>query len=200
MGTTPNNLLNLLYSGKLPQIYREEDSKIGLPLRRYLESLVEGGYKGAIEDIEKTLTLFDPKAIPDSMFPFLCKSFGLEYFPDIDVTYQRKFLSNLGELVKRRGTFSSVHYLVRALTGIECELSREGNTLNIVLLAATVEQMNNIEISMTVVSSYVRSQIPYYLVPNISYRVSTQFIPSSSYSLTALTTLKHYEITKKEDN
>lgn len=195
MGITPSELLNLLYIKKLPQVYREEDGKIGLPLHRYLQSLVEGGYKGAIEDIEKTLTMFDPKAIPESLFPFLCESFGLEYFPDIDVTYQRKFVMNLGELVRRRGTFSSVHYMIRALTGLESELSREGNTLKIVLLAENLEQMRNIEISMTIIGNYIQSQIPYYIVPEISSRISVQIIPSShTYTLSALSTLKRSQI------
>ena len=200
MGTTPNKLLNLLYGKKLPQIYRDEDEKIGLPLRRYLESLVEGGYKGAIEDIEKVLTLFDPMAIPDSLFPFLCQSFGLEYFPDIEVKYQRKFLYNLGELIKRRGTFSSVHFLIRSLTGLESELSMNGNTLNIILLAYDLGQVATIETSRTVISNYVRTQLPYYITPHITYRVSNQTIPSRSYSLSALSITKRYELNKKEEN
>ena len=201
MGTTPTKLLNLLYNKKLPQIYRDEDRKIGYPLKRYLESLTEGGFNGAIEDIEKTLSLFDPKAIPESLFPFLCESFGLEYFPDIDVTYQRKFLLNLGELVRRRGTFSNVHFMIRALTGLDSELSREGNTLNIVLLAANLEQMRNIEISMTIIGNYIQSQIPYYITPNITSRITTQVIPSSAtYTHSALSIAKYYQITKKEEN
>ena len=194
MGTTPEKLLDLLYNRKLPQIYREEDSKIGLPLKRYLESLVEGGYKGAVEDIEGILTLFDPQHIPESLFPFLCESFGLEYFPDIDLTYQRKFLLNLGELIKRRGTFSSVHYMIRALTGLESELSREGNTLNIVLLVRSVEQRNGIDISMAIVRNYIQTQIPYYITPNLSYRVDTQIISSKSYSHSAVGLYKFYTI------
>lgn len=200
MGNTPEKLLDHLYNRKLPQIYRDEDSKIGFPLKRYLESLTEGGYKGAIDDIQKTLLLFDPKAIPEELFPYLCWSFGLEYLPDIDVTYQRKFLMNLGELVRRRGTFSSVHYMIRALTGLEAGLSLEDNTLNIVLFAANLEQINNIEISMAIIGSYIQTQLPYYIVPNITSRVATQVIPSSSYTLSAMTLHKHYTITQKEES
>lgn len=199
MSIKSEDLLHILYNKKLPQIYREEDSKIKYPLKRYLESLIEGGFKGAIEDIEGLLSLTDIKSIPDEYFPYLCESFGIEYFPDIDVTYQRKFLLNLGELIRRRGTFSSIRFMVRALTGLESELSREGNTLNIVLLTETVEQMRNIEISMTVVGNYIQEQIPYYMTPKITYMVKTQVIPSSSYTLSAITTLKKYQISKKEE-
>ena len=199
MGDTPKKLLDLLYNKKLPQVYREEDSKIGYPLKRYLESLIEGGYKGAIADIEKILTLFDPNTVSDSLLPFLCESFGLEYFPDIEAKYQRKFVMNFGELVRRRGTFASVRYMIRALTGLESDLSKEGDTLNIVLLAANIEQINNMEISMVVVDNYIRSQIPYFVTPHITSRVATQVIPSSSYSLSAVTVLKSYQISKKEE-
>ena len=199
MGFTSKEFVDFLYNRKLPQVYRDEDSKIGYPLKRYLESLTQGGFDGALKDINNLMLLIDPKAIPEKFFPYLCESFGLEYFPDIDVTYQRKFLINVGELVKRRGTFSSVHYMIRALTGLEAELSLEGNTLNIVLLAATLEQMNNIEISMVIIGNYIQTQIPYYIIPNITSRISTQVIPSSSYTLSAMATHKHYQITQKED-
>lgn len=200
MAITSEKLLDLLYNKKLPQLYRDEDILIKSPLKRYLEALVEGGYINAVEDIEKTLLLFDPMTIPDSMFPTLCESFGLEYFPDIDITYQRKFLLNLGELIRRRGTFSSIHYMVRALTGLEVELSMEDNTLNIVLLAADLEQVNNIETSMSVIYNYIQAQIPYYVVPNITSRIVTQAIPSTTHTLSAITVFKHYHIPKKEED
>ena len=199
MAIKSEELLDFLYYKKLPQIYRDEDSKIEYPLKRYLESLIEGGFKGSIEDIEGLLLLTDPKSVPESMLPFLCQSFGLEYFPDIGVTYQRKFLLNLGELVRRRGTFSSVHYMIRALTGLESELSLSGNTLNIVLLADNLEQMNSIEISMAVIRNYIQSQIPYYISPSISSRIDTQVIPSSSYTQSAIAVLKKYQISQKEE-
>ena len=199
MGFTSKEFVDFLYNRKLPQVYRDEDSKIGYPLKRYLESLTHGGFEGALKDINDLMLLIDPKAIPEKFFPYLCESFGLEYFPDIDVSYQRKFLINVGELVKRRGTFASVHYMIRALTGLEAELSLEGNTLNIVLLAATLEQMNNIEISMVIIGNYIQTQIPYYITPNITSRIATQVIPSSSYTLSAMTTHKHYQIIPKED-
>lgn len=198
MGVTPEKLFDLLYNKKLPQLYRDEDSKIGYPLKRYLESLVEGGYKGAIDDIQRVLLLFDPMAIPENLFPFLCESFGIEYLPDIDVKYQRKFILNLGELVRRRGTFSSVHYMVRALTGLETELHCDGSTLSIVLLAKKLDQVNILIPSMGIIGNYIQTQIPYYITPAFSARVDSGVIESKSYAHSAMCCTKYYQLGKEE--
>lgn len=200
MGITSESLLNLLYGRKLPQVYREYDSTVKLTLKRYLDSLIEGGFCGSIEDIERVMLLIDPENIPEKFFPYLCESFGLEYFPDIDVSYQRKFLMNIGEFTKRRGTFFSVRYMIRALTGLEAELYLEGNTLNITLLSKTLEQMNSMEISVGIIRNYIQTQIPYYITPNITYKIATQVISSYSYSLSAVTMQKSYQLTQKEES
>lgn len=194
MGITSKSLLNLLYYKKLPQIYRDEDKKLEYPLKRYLESLIDGGFYGSIEDIERVLLLIDPENIPEEFFPYLYESFGLEYFPDIDISYQRKFLMNIGELIKRRGTYSSVQFLVKVLTGLEAELSLEGNTLNIVLPAKNLGQIDNIDTSMRVIGNFIQTQIPYFITPVINSRIDTQIIPSKSYSHSSMGSYKFYEI------
>ena len=195
MSISSKDMLNLLYGRKLPQVYRDEDRKLRTyPLKRFLESLIEGGFCGSIEDIEKTLLLIDPNTIPEEFFPYLCESFGLTYLPDMDISYQRKFLANAGELNKRRGTFSSVQFLIRVLTGLDAELSYEDNKLNIVLLAKNMVQIDNIDTSMGVIGNYVKTQIPYFVEPVISSRIETQVIPSKSYSHSAVGTYKFYTI------
>lgn len=199
---TPKGILDLLYNKKLPQVYRDEDRKIGYPLKRYLESLIDGGYYDIIKDIDGILSLIDPMTVPDEFFPYLCESFGLIYFPDIDISYQRKFLANIGELVKRRGTFASVRYLTRTLTGLDSELSyfegvhngQDGNYLFIVLLARSLEQLNSIDTSMEVIKNYISSQIPYYIRPVFSSRIANQIINSKSYSHSAVGSYKFYTI------
>ena len=206
MSLTSEKLLDLLYHKKLPQVYRDEDRKIGYPLKRYLESLIEGGCYGSIEDIEGMMNLIDPKTIPKEFFQYLCESFGLTYFPDINVTYQRKFLSNIGEIIKRRGTFACVRYLVRALTGLDVELSYmegeyngvDGNYLFITLLAKNMEQIENMDISREVIGKYVSTQIPYYVTPIIPSKISVQVINSASYSHSAIGTYKSYVISSAE--
>ena len=194
MAITSKSMLDLLYYKKLPQIYRDEDIKLGYPLKRYLESLIEGGFCGSIEDIKGLMFLIDPETVPEEFFPYLYESFGLEYFPDIDVSYQRKFLLNMGELVRRRGTFSSVQFLIKVLTGLEAELSFKDNELSIVLLARTIEQIDNIETSMFVIGNFIKTQIPYYITPVISSRISSKTINSKSYSHSAVGSYKFYKI------
>ena len=194
MGITSESFLDLLYNKKLPQIYRDEDKKIGYPLKRYLESLIEGGFCGSIKDIDMLMLLIDPETIPEKFFPYLYESFGLEYFPDIDVSYQRKFLLNIGELVKRRGTFSSVQFLIKVLTGLEAELSFKDDELGIVLLAKTLGQIYSIDTSRHVIRNFIQTQIPYYVSPVISSRVDTQIITSKSYSHSAVGNYKFYKI------
>ena len=194
MAVTSKSMLDLLYYKKLPQIYRDEDRKLGYPLKRYLESLIEGGFYGSIEDIKGLMLLIDPETIPEEFFPYLYESFGLEYFPDIDVSYQRKFLLNMGELVRRRGTFSSVQFLIKVLTGLEAELSFKDNELSIVLLARTIEQIDDIEISMFVIGNFIKTQIPYYVTPVISSRIASQTIHSKSYSHSTIGSYKFYKI------
>lgn len=199
---TSETMLNLLYERKLPQVYRYEDSKIKLPLKRYLESLIEGGYCGSIEDIEGMLSLIDPMTIPDEYFPYLCESFGLTYFPDIDISYQRKFLANIGEINKRRGTFSCVQFLIKVLTGLNCDLSyyegeyngQEGNYLFIDLQATNMGELNSIDTSMAVIGDYIRTHIPYYVSPVMSSSLAIQVVGSKSYSLSAITQVKSYTI------
>ena len=194
MSISSKDLLNLLYYQKLPKIYRDADATVDFALKRYLESLIEGGFCGSIEDIEGIMLLIDPETVPDKFFPYLCESFGLEYFPDIATSYQRKFLLNLGELIRRRGTFSSVRYLIKVLTGLEAELSYKDCTLTIVLLARTLEQISTIETSMYVIGNFIKTQIPYFVNPVISSRVDTQIITSNSYSHSAIGSYKLYTI------
>lgn len=191
---TPQSLLDLLYNRKLPQVYRDEDRKIGYPLKRYLESLIDGGFCGSIDDIEGVMLLVDPENIPDKFFPYLYESFGLEYFPDIDIVYQRKFLMNIGELIRRRGTFSSVQFLIKVLTGLEAELSYQDRVLTITLSAKTLGQIEDIETSMRVINNFIKTQIPYYVDPVIQSRIDTQVISSESYSFSSMGHYRFYKI------
>ncbi len=170
---------------RLPAVYREEDAKIGEPLHRYIQSLGIG-FDKAIEDINNFLYLVDPERCPDKFLPYLCRSFGLEYFEDIDPVYQRKFLMNIGEIIKRRGTYSCVRYLIRVLTGLDVDLLYErgynedkneyGRWLFAELQAVKIEDILQIETNIKTIERFVEGQIPYYTTIIFSANVATQIL------------------------
>lgn len=192
---------DFLYN-KLPKVYRDEDQKIGYPLKRYLEALVEGGFAHIIEGVNEFITLIDPDKIPEEFLPHLCNSFGLTYFPDLDSTYQRKFLSNVGEIMKRRGTYAGIHYLAKSLTGLDSELSfiheyegHQGNFLLISIVSESAKDFDNIEVSMKAIQDYVGYQIPYFITPIVLKQIKSKHIDSGvTYSGSVVTSYKQYYI------
>lgn len=200
---TAEMLVNHLYNNKLPQIYRNLDLEqlpIKQPLYRYLQSLIIGGSSDLIKDIEGLLYLVDPETCPDVFLPLFLQSFGIEFNEDIDAVYQRKLVSNIGELVKRRGTYSCVKYLAKVLTGMDVNITREENeeegvTVTVTLLAETLDQVTNLDISTKVLERYLTSYIPFWLLPikvdsfiktqNIQFKMNTVFSVSyySKYDL-----------------
>lgn len=188
MSLTSQQISDLLYYKKLPEIYRTMDAGLRYPLKRYLESVVEGS-TDIISDTDKLMELIDPMKCPDEYFPHLCESLGISYFPDIDLSYQRKLLMSVGEIIKRRGTYSCVKYLARVLTGLEVELSYikdvyegvAGRHLLVTLLADTLEDVNSMEYSAEVIERYVSKHIPYYIIPNVLSQVRTQTIQMTTY-------------------
>jgi P2-related tail formation protein len=195
-----NHLYNLL-----PSIYRDEDKKQGQPFYRYLTVTVKGGYGKAIDDINNFLYLVDPEKCPDPVFPTLYESFGLEYFEDIDVKYHRKFLSNIGGMIKRRGTYASLRYLIRVITGLEIDLIyervyNEGRTatvsrdLYITLLANSIDQVNELDTSVAIVEAFIKKHVPFYITTHITTSVQTQVIKRGVYRKSAMTQFYKYNL------
>lgn len=190
-----NSFVGHLYN-KLPTVYREEDRKLGSPLYRYLEALCAGGFEKVIEDSNNFLALIDPEKCPEHIFPYLYESFGLKYFQDIPVEYHRKFLSNLGALMKRRGTNTAIRYLVSTLTGFEVDLSYErryndngdciGRFLNIAFMVNTIEEAINVHPSAKVIEQFVQSQLPFYITPSVSALLSTSVLEAHDYKVSAI--------------
>lgn len=202
MKITSEELLNHLYYKKLPQVYRNMDIPLKLPFKRYLSALIDGGFISAVEDIENVMTLIDPEKCPSEFLPYLCESFGLEYFEDIDDSYQRKFLMNIGEITLRRGTYSCVRYLVKALTGLDVNLQyirgeyngQGGRHLIVTLLADTIEEANNIDNSVKVVERYIATQLPYYIYPQILSTIKTTILTAKTYRGNVITSCISYDL------
>lgn len=153
--------------------------------------------------------LFDPLKCPDSLFPYLYNSFGLTYYDSIDISYQRKFLSNIGYLNQIKGTLPEVKYIIKLLTGMESdawyEYDEENNSRNLKILAYVtgVEDIKNIGTESDVVISFLKTRIPFYLTPDISIKVEGNIIYDDTYYMQKLIINKGYklfEISEEELN
>lgn len=192
-----NQLVDFLYYKKLPVVYQDEDlaQKPKLPLYRYLQALFVGG-DSVLEDINNILLLTDPEKCPDKFFPYLVRSFGLQYFEDIPISYQRKLLGNIGELYRRRGTSNCIRYLARVLTGMNAvvDYNQTNLTLTITLIAASINDITNMETSKKVILAYLKDFLPYYV--NLAFRAEAgkQVIESDVYHAGMVISKKHYVI------
>lgn len=181
--TNANELSTYVYQ-KLPKIYREEDFKLDqdFPLKRYLESLFNGGLTDFYTLTTNLVNLIDAERCPEELIPFLYRSFGLVFFNDIDIKYHRKFLMNMGEILRRRGTYSCVKYLIRSLTGLEVTLfyNRTPNAriLRAVLYLDTLQDMLSIDTDISVVQRFMRDYVPYYITVLVTADVRAQVIES----------------------
>lgn len=113
--------LEYLY-GRLPTQWRLLDQEEGLPLYNYLKVIVYGGLEKNIDLANKFTELTDPVRCPSPFFPTLYESIGLKYDWGINEIYHRRVFQNIGELMRRRGSYNSIRYLIRVLTGMECNL------------------------------------------------------------------------------
>lgn len=165
---------------KLPEIYRVYDTSG--ELKKYISALCDYGLDVLLERINVSSNNLDPSTCEASLLPILCASFGVNYYPDVPDIYYRRLLKNVGELIRRRGTYNCVHYLSRVLTGMESlvdfswmgfgsvaipgvtEIDEiDANVLYITLLANTVEQAVNSEELKDVVKKFILDFVPFYV-------------------------------------
>lgn len=182
-----NKLLDYLYNMKLPQVYRSEDflQKPKYPLLRYLQAISDSGFKEALKEIDDLLFLLDAEKCPEYIVKYYLECFGIEYFEDIPLIYQRRILSGLGELIRRRGTYSCVRYLARLLTSMEVELTREDREgkiyLIVKLIAESAEQVANLSVSANVLNRYLQFWIPFWLNPETVTEIKVQDVNLNTY-------------------
>lgn len=201
---------DFMYNSKLPEVYRSYDKPLGKPFYRFLQSIFEGGFAPLVNkfgynevhdlgDIEKTnlggienlLELVDPEKCPDKFLPYYCRSFGLEWFPDLATTekgkdnhdyYNRTFLCNIGEIIKRRGTESCIKYVAKVLTGMNVDIrysrvfnpdrTTKARIIWVNIKAETPEDISKVGINSDIIRRYIESQIPYYITSVINYNLN----------------------------
>lgn len=182
--STTDKLLKTLYEKKLPKVYRDYDIDTNLSLKRYLQTVTESGFKEIIKGLEGVFDLIDPKNCPDEFFPVLCQNYGLPFYPDIPIVYQRRFIANFGEIVRRKGTFFLLTYLGKAITGFTTvveNLLDENNEdyISIRLFVESALQLNDLPVATETITRYAKEYIPYYIGVAVTYALPSNSLVSN---------------------
>lgn len=119
-----SNILNskdfgLKIYNRFPPKYREDDAMHSYALKRYLQSLSDGGFAYSIDEMNGILDLIDPIKVDAKLLPVLFKQYGLEVFNGIPEEYLRYLLPNLGEAWSKKGSTSVVEFVTSSLSGIK---------------------------------------------------------------------------------
>ncbi len=159
---TGDEFASTLYS-KLPKIYRTYDTD--LVLYRYLGAIGDS-FSPTMELINDFVNVVNPYTCPDDYIPVMCDCFYIPYYRDIPLVYYRKLLSDISNLRVRKGTTNCVEYLCRVLTGLEVDIDRENDDdhiLEITLTAESLDKVLDIDVSTSVISSFIKDFIPFYI-------------------------------------
>lgn len=187
------DIVDFIYYRHLPKVYSEYDKKYTKhqDLYKYLQASLYGGSDYLLDKARGIKDLVDPLRCPEEILPLLYKCWGLEYFQDIDVYFNRVFLANIGEFVKRRGTIGGIQFIIRALTGMESEITyqrktkavdgKDGRYLYIKMLANDVNQANNVTTNVYVVTRLIKKHIPFYF-DEIEPTVNIEFVEIKNFA------------------
>ena len=179
-----NNFYEKIYS-RFPQIYREEDSKIGLPLKRYLKSLDEGGYSDILDKTNNLLKLIDAQKRNElnisNIREVIASQYGIK-LPNTQIndSFLDHFLNELPQIFKTRGSRDTLEYAVSLLTGftsVITETPNEHNGINIHIdvirnLGETTQFLPNEE----VFADFLKIFVPFYTDIEVSYSSGTNLL------------------------
>lgn len=118
----PDTFGDKLYN-RLPALYRTEDLNNNLALKRYLESLSEGGFSKLIDEMNGLLNIVDPEKTPHKILKYLFGQYGITMFQDVDEKLLRKLLQIISNVLSRKGSKSTIYYIASILTGCECVIN-----------------------------------------------------------------------------
>ena len=120
------NMGEYLYNN-LPPMYQSEDVTVGHTLKRYLETLGVS-FSDTMQDTVDLLQLIDVEKLPTRLLPYYGRMFGFEYDDSVPEEFQRKYLANIVNIFKRKGTKAVIRYTARELTGMDATVT-EGHYL-----------------------------------------------------------------------
>ena len=104
---------------RFPPAYREEDARERFALKRYLQSVNEGGFKPIIEETNDLIGLVDYSHTRADILPLLLEHYGLEVFHGIPDEYLRYLVPQMGKIWETKGTVESIEYFTSLVSGIK---------------------------------------------------------------------------------
>lgn len=114
---------------RLPHVYRTLDSNRGEPLKRFLEILVEGGFKPLEDKIERFTDLFNPDKCPVEYLPLLSSLLGFEFPYDMPEEVQRRIIKVISKIYRIKGTATAIEYMINEITNFPTKVVNE-DTIN----------------------------------------------------------------------
>lgn len=127
----------------LPSIYREEDITTDYTLKRFLDT-VGLIMSETLDETVNLLDLIDVEKTPTHLLPYYARMFGYEYDTSVPEDFQRKYLANIVDIQKRKGTKEVLEFTARELTGMNATV-REGHNLKFKTWGAKVDTDKCIE-------------------------------------------------------
>lgn len=153
-----------LYS-RLPAIYRTEDETNNFALKRYLESLSEGGYAKLINEMNGLLNIVDPEKTPTKVLKHLFGQYGVTMFQGVDEKLLRKLLQIISDVFARKGSKSTIYYIASILTGCECVINYTiENGVYMLSISFEVEDKSQLlsENDKAFLESMLKDYVPFY--------------------------------------
>ena len=110
----------------LPAIYRIEDVHQDFTLKRYLDVL--GHYMNFVCNETESITgLYDVDKMPVNFLKRYASLFDFPLYEDMSEELQRKMLSNLVPILRRKGTREVIEFVAREVTGCDIRVT-EGDS------------------------------------------------------------------------
>nr|DAI99404.1 MAG TPA: tail protein [Caudoviricetes sp.] len=102
----------------LPAIYRLEDIHQSYTLKRYLDVL--GDYMNFVcNETENIMDLYDVDKMPVNFLKRYASLFDFPLYEDMPEALQRRLLSNLVPILRRKGTREVIEFVAREVTGCD---------------------------------------------------------------------------------
>lgn len=157
-----------------------------------------------IRKIEQMYDLLDATNCPDWAVHVFYGNFGGEFYDGIDLSYQKRFLANVMDIIRKRGTYECVRYMTAVLTGMDVDLDYveeyndsgyKDRTLKVSLKAKNLDQIKNLEYSLAVISEFITEEVPFFISAVVMTEVYAQMLQCNLYTGISLSQSGYQDLT-----